>query len=159
VSQTEATTQSDYILPPMASGTGGAAGKVAMYVAATSNSAINVDLTTIPGFPDTFTGSQKALDPNPLGHYITIQAEGVDAYFVFGPTQASVSSSNAPLQSATGANVVQLCGYLPAGQERSYKLPRGDQAGAGIGNDSPCRWLAVVTKTGSGVIRVWQSSP
>lgn len=155
MSQTEATRQSDYILPMLA----GTDGKCAGAVIATSTGVASLDLTTVPMLPAGFANSYTAPNPNPCGHYITVQAEGADAYILFGPTQASVTGSNAPAQSTTGTKVVALAAYIPAAQERHYKIPLGDNAGAGYGNDSPCRWLGVVTKTGSGVLRVFPSSP
>lgn len=155
MSQTEATRQSDWILPPMASSTGKVANAA---VLATSTAVASQDLTLL-GFPDSYNTIGTAGNPQACGKYVTVQAEGADAYVLFGKTQASVTGSNAPLQSATGVNVVQLAVYIPAGTDKHFKIPLGDNAGGGYGNDSPARWLAVVTKTGTGVLRVWMSSP
>lgn len=167
---TEQTQQSDFIQPMMANKS--ATGTVAGWALATSTTAVVVDLTTLPGLPDTFTSEQRAYDPNPLGHFVTLQAEGVDAYVIFGTDAASVSSGNAPVATTTNtvtANVPALaagvCMYIPAGQERAFKLGNlatsrntNTTTGEGYGSASPMRFMAVVTKSGTGVLRAWQSS-
>lgn len=142
----------------------GTDGKVAAAVLAATATAANIDLTTIPAMPAGFYSSNgKALNPNPLGHYVTLENDGANPVFVvFGPTQASVSGANAPVAATTGTNVVGLCRQIPSGTAIRVKLPVGDMAnsgGGGIGADSPCRWLAYVcAATQTATLRVYQSS-
>lgn len=172
--QEEATRQSDYILPPTvgAGAPGPAVGISNVAAIATSTTVAFLDLTTLPGFPPppaAAGASKQAQDnPNPIGHYIDVTAEGADAYILFGPTKASVTGANAPV--ATAASSIDANGVLtpavgigmliPSGTTKPYKIPSGPVGtGSGpFGQGSPCRFIAVVTKTGTGVLRVVQSS-
>ena len=136
----------------------GSDGKVAAAVLAATSAAANIDLTTVPARGAGFTDPGNK---NPLGHYVTVQNDGTnDVYLVFGPTQASVSGANAPAAATTGTNAVGLCMRVASGSEKRFKLPVGDTASsAGVGGDSPGRWMAYVCKaTQTATIRVFQSS-
>jgi hypothetical protein len=163
--------KSESILPMMSSDS---AAVCSGAVVATSTSVVVVDLTTVLGLipemptPGGIPGSTGA---NPLGNFLSLQAEGADCYIVFGPTFASVSSGKVP--SPTATNTVngstgavtqrnQICFYLPAGCEQDYNLPLGPGApgaSGGYGAGSQCRFLAVITATGTGYLRMWQSNP
>jgi hypothetical protein len=173
--QEEATRQSDWILPPTVAGgaPGLAAGVSNVAAIATSTTVAVLDLTTLPGFPPppaaTGQSKQATENPNAIGHYIDLTAETADAYFIFGPTLASVTGANAPVAATTstvnGSGVltpaVAIAGYLPAGQRLPVKIPVGviGNGSGPLGQGSPCRFLGVVTKSGTGVLRVHQSSP
>lgn len=170
----EATRQSDWILPPTVSGgpPGPPVGTSNGAAIATSTTVAILDLTTLPGFPPPVAAQgaskQATENPNPIGHYIDVTAEGADAYVVTGPTKASVTGANAPVATATtavDANGVVTPGlgipaYIPIGQTKPYKIPVGPlgTASGPMGQNSPCRFLAVVTKSGTGILRVNQSS-
>lgn len=172
--QEEATRQSDWILPPTVFGgaPGLAVGISNTAAIATSTTVAVLDLTTLPGFPSPpaaqGASKQATENPNAIGHYVDLTAETADAYFFCGPTLASVSGANAPVAATTstinGSGVltpaVGIPAYLPAGQTKPFKIPVGliGTAGGPFGTNSPCRFLAVVTKTGTGVLRVTQSS-
>lgn len=172
--QEEATRQSDWILPPTTSGgaPGPAAGISNGAAIAMSTTVAILDLTTLPGFPPPVAAvgasKQTTENPNAIGHYIDVVAEGADAYVVFGPTKASVTGANAPVATATTAvdangvltPAVGIPTYVPVGTTKPFKIPTGPigTASGVFGSGSPCRFLAVVTKTGTGILRVHQSS-
>lgn len=56
------------------------------------------------------------------GHYVTLQADGGKVYVSFGATSASVTSGNAPLDTATGTNATQGCALIPDGAFMTVKL-------------------------------------
>ena len=143
---------------PMLAGTDG---KVAAAVLAASQTAANIDLTTVPALPAGFPSASTATDPNPLGHYLTLANDGANAvYVVFGPTQASVSGANAPVAATTGTNVVGLAMSIPANTVARFKLPAGDMSSSkGVGGASPARWMAYVCAAGlTTTVRIYQSS-
>lgn len=151
---------------PMVNDTGGNSTAAAI---ATSTTVAPLDLFSLPLLPAAASQDQKSLRQNVLGCFVTLQAEGADAYVIFGPTLASVTGSNAPLatqvSTISGAGVVtlgkQLALYIPAGQERRYILREGsNQAAQGQmqGSQSLERFLGVVTKSATGILRVWGSS-
>lgn len=143
---------------PMLAGTDG---KVAAAVLAATATAANIDLTTVPARPAGYSANSKDLDPNPLGHYLTVENDGANAlYVVFGPTAASVSAANVPAAATTGTNVAGLCLSIPAGTVARFKLPAGDMfSAAGIGGNSPARFMAYVCAAGlTTTARIYQSS-
>lgn len=161
--QFEATRQSDYIAPVCARGIDGKSSGCAF---AASTTAVTVDMTTVPGLPLEWGNTQAADNPNPLGHYVDLTAEGGDIYVIFGPTFGSVEGGNVPnpatVNTVSSRGVTQAVGvamYIPSGATRAVKLPvggQGPQTGP-KGSNSPCRYLAFVTKTGTATLRVAQS--
>lgn len=151
---------------PMVNDSGGNSTAAAI---ATSTTVAVLDLFSLPLLPAAASQDQKSLRQNVLGCFITLQAETVDAYVVFGPTAASVSGANAPV--ATTTSIISAAGvltlgkglalYIPATQERRYILREGsNQAAQGQaqGSQSLERFLGVVTKASTGILRVWGSS-
>lgn len=147
----------------------GSDGNCQAAVISTSTTVAPLDLTSLPLMSSQDEQNQKSQRPNVLGTFVTLQAEGQDAYVLFGPTLASVTGSNAPLATqastinASGVLTVgkQLALYIPAGQERRYMLREGpNQAASGqaLGSQSSVRFLGVVTKASTGLLRVFGSS-
>jgi hypothetical protein len=162
--QTEAAREFYFYLPMMAD----VNGKVAGFAIGTSTSAVTLDLQSMNGQPQGYlTYGAAAANLNPIGPYISIQAEGVDCYLLFGPSYSSVTGANAPAQATvntiTGNGItnyiVGLCLYLPVTQTLRIKLPQGSPKEFNAQGGSPARFLSVVTKSGTGVMRLWQSSP
>lgn len=87
--QTEASQQSDWILPPVVGANG-----ISNVVAVSAGTVpVIVDLTTIPSVPGYYDTFRQPRDgANPLGHYVNIQAQLSDVYFQFGPSVASMTS-------------------------------------------------------------------
>ena len=177
----EQTRQSDWVLPMMAAGStvnGATIGMPAGAVLAATTVVAAIDLTTLPGLPVDWPANDGGTSLPPLGHYLSLEAEGGDVYVLFGPTYASVTGANAPNaatnSAVSGAGALTqtkgMCVHVPQNGEKAYKLPLGPQyaaggpkAGAGNastipGANSPARFLAYVTKTGTANLRVWQSS-
>lgn len=158
----EQSAQADWILPPMVD----SSGNPNVIVVSTSNTVVGVDLTTMPTSPyPASQGTVQQPSSNPLGHYLRIEAETVDHYILFGPTYASVTSSNAPASATTNtissSGVItaakQTACIIPAGTFKDFKLPAGAPAG-GWGLQSPCRFLGIVTASSAGKARIYQSS-
>lgn len=163
--QSEATRLSDWIIPAVVD----SSGNPNCAALAASTTAHAADLTTLPvppGFYDTGIASVRT---NPLGHYINFQAQGTDVFVIFGPSFASVTGSNAPLDTttntvsgSTGAITMakKVCLIIPQNQTLPVLLPAGATAGVAWGTSSPWRFVGYVTANGtSGTLRVWQSSP
>lgn len=159
----EQTRQSDYIMPPINGG---------ITCLAASTAAVTVDLTTMSGSPgNQVNGADVSIyggkNVNPLGHYITLQADGGDVYIAFGDTvghlssianvtQVSTVTNNALVTSSTANAVVKI----PIGTQQNFKLPVGSSPAQGVwGNSSPSRFLCFLTATGTATLRMWQSSP
>jgi hypothetical protein len=167
--QTEATRQSDWILPMMTDAT---SGKSTGVMDTAGNSVLFMDLSTLPGLPASFyaTPGTAVVNPSALGHYIDIDNQGaVDVHVLFGPTKASVTGANAPNPTAastidptTGAITLRVgvSQRIPAGQKVQFKLPKGSTTGSSDapGLNSACRYLAYITASSTAVIRVNQSS-
>lgn len=157
------TLQSDWIAPPIV------AGVVAL--AATSTE-VDVDLTTMPGSPMNTNINQGAdgFNPNCIGHYLTLQADGGDIYVALGPSLGGSTGLGhlTTTQNATvGSNKITVSNNdtikIPNGTTLQVKLP-GDWAarsdGPSTGVSSPCRYLGFLCATGvSATLRMWQSSP
>jgi hypothetical protein len=90
--------------------------------------------------------SLQAINPTGwLGHWIdiTVDAGGGDLGIISGPTLASVTGSNAPSISATGASgTAGNCYRLPVGSLKSY-IPRADD-----------RYIGVVSFSGTCTFRI-----
>ncbi len=91
--QTEATRQSDWILPPCVDTTGRFGGNVNAVALGVSITAGILDLTSLPGPPGFLDPSLAAADVCPLGHYVALQAKGVDVYVSFASSFAAFSAS------------------------------------------------------------------
>ena len=168
MSQSEATRQSDWILPAVVD----SSGNPNCVSLAASTTAHALDLASLPLPSGFYDAHIAAAEPNPLGRYINFQAQGGDVFLLFGPTFASVTSANAPLPSTsntvsgtTGVVTMakQVCIWVPQGQTLPCKLPVGPQTvnllPVQYGTASPYRFVAYVTATGTATLRVWQSSP
>ena len=105
-------------------------------------------------------------DPTPLGHYLTIQADGGVIYALFGPTYASVSgitttttntvaaagsvsAAGMPTQGAITPlpNVACAIPALSTGAEGFFKLHKGNATAPNngpAGTNSPSRFLALI---------------
>lgn len=122
-------------------------------VLAVSATAITLDLTK--GFSQAaYTGTQGPTGPtSPVTNFLTIVSD-VDIGIVFGPTNASVSSANAPviatngtLTGATYTGAAGTCFVIKANSQPTRFLPQ-----AGLDN-----FLAIVG-SGAGKVRIYQSS-
>ena len=132
----EASRQADNILAPTA-------GEISnITVSAVAGS---VDLTTI-GPQTEPDGNTKRRDPGMSGHYMSIYADGVDVYVLFGKDSASVTGSNAPVIATTGSNAAGCCIKIPNGQERQLRPSVGIH-----------RFMGYIA-SGNGTMRVWRSS-
>jgi hypothetical protein len=160
---------SDWIQPMLNESSAGTSGQTKGVVLATSTTAAVVDLSKVPLLPAQADKNLLAQSPNVLGSYITLQAEGADCYVIFGQNAADVTGSNVPVptnvNAVTAAGVPTLglggCMYIPAGQERSFMTHRGQEqaaSGQAPGSVTYERFLAYVTKSGTGFLRVWGSS-
>ena len=200
--------QADFVMPPMY--TTGATGNTGFTTGAGNTTplgqtypptgpsifAVNttptvLDLTSICG-----TGAKARVvqgtddyDPDPIGHYFTMQADGDDIYYVFsdsvggglnmgvtavtaidgGTITGATGKASAPLTSTGGTLGGGTIGAvkLPNNTSKDFKLPVGtptvgkpyDNADP-IGIYSPARYLTFRSNTGLTVyLRVWQSSP
>lgn len=182
--QTEATRQSDWISPPMV----GTDGKFAGAALAVTSTASYVDLTTVPAVPAQWGGVASGTtgwlppgttyQPNALGGYIDLYADGGDVYILTGPSAASVSAANVPNPATTNTvttgtltTAVGACICIPAGTRLTFKPFWGPfmapgaggnsaPAGGSQGQNSPNRFLAFVTKAGvTATLRIYASSP
>ncbi len=204
---TAETQQSDWVMPPMFTTgvTGGTAGSVNAQgvvvgvgqtypptgpsVFACNTTPVVLDLTTICG-----TGAKARVplgnddwNPDPIAHYITLEADGDDIYYAFGDSVAAVgtiqpTAVTAIQSGATGPTGMALAAFtagstlgggttgclkLPNNTSKDFKLPVG-AAPIGTPNDnsdvigkySPARYLAFRSNTGATVyLRIYQSSP
>jgi hypothetical protein len=107
MSQTEATRQFDWIMPTMVDNT---ATPNSVALAVTFAAGI-VDLSTLPGIVNTVDRSENALEPNPLGHYITLEAQTADVFFQFGPSFAAFTPNQVTAVTLPAGNVGTGSGY------------------------------------------------
>lgn len=160
---TEQERQSDWILPASVD----ASGNPNCIAVATSTSVVVVDLASISPVPLLYDKGLVSENTNPLGHYLNLQAQSADAFCLFGPSFASVSGANAPAAATTNtvngstgvvtmAKTVSI--WIPQGQTLPVKLPVGSPS-IPWGTNSPYRFVALVTSTSTGIVRIWQSSP
>ena len=121
---TSETLQSDWIMPPMYGGI--------TCLAATSTE-VDLDLTTIAGTPAkaNVTAGMDDYNPNPEGHYLSLQADGGDVYVAFADTLAhlgtlsttavSTVTANAAVTRFTATGTIKI----PNGTTLQVKLPIG----------------------------------
>lgn len=151
-------------LPPVvaAAGTG-------ITVLATSAALVVVDLTSLPGHQvnAALDQSNDQWNPNPLGRYLYVQADTVDAFIAFGPTAASLAALSATAVSTVAANkVTQVAGgciRVPASASPGwmrFQLP-GDfntRDNVDKGASSLARFLGFISAS-AGFIRLYQCGP
>lgn len=159
------THQSDWIMPPMNGG---------VTCLAASSTEVDVDLQSLAGTPAkaALTVGNEDYNPNPIGHYLNLQADGGDVYVCFADSLAhlgslsttatsTVTSNKATTTSTAGGTV-----KIPNGTTLQVKLPIGapstpakaDQTDVGI--FSPARFLGFLCATNvTATLRIWQSSP
>lgn len=129
-----------------------------------------VDLTSIPRSTVT-PGSQPS--DNPIGKYVRITADGGNLYFATGNNFAALNAITttvgfSSVNTTTGkvtinaqANAAEL-DVIPAGAWKDFVAMPGvtPQAAAKspAGNDSPCRYVALISASGNPVARIHQSS-
>src|SRR5271165_3288739 len=156
-----ATSQSDTVWPPTAG---------SVVVLPVSTSIVVVDLTGCPGStvdqtsgPDQSGASGAA--KNPLGRYVTFEADGGDVYVVLASSLAIANSVSV----TTGAsvtnnalvttNVATGMWKIANGSQVSWLLPPGQYAQMSPpGSYSQCRYLAYATLSGTSSLRFYQSS-
>lgn len=162
MSSSEAQREYFFVSPIMADSTG----KVAGAALAASTTAAAVDLASMQGLPATWPTTSANANPNPLGHFLDVTAQAGDVYVVFGPTLASVTGANAPVPATVNTltsnvpnYIAGICDYVPSGSTKRFKLWQGGGAVSGaIGANSPCRFMAYVTASGTATLRIHQSS-
>ena len=142
MSQIRATKQADFITCPQAS-----AGAV---VAVVSGVAQSINLSLI-GNQVQVANIQSQQELGVQDHYVSIQAQGANLYVIFGLTQASVTSGNAPVATTTGTGTVQtpapgIAFWIPQGATANF-LPRPTVDG----------WMGFVSD-GAGFMRIFQTS-
>lgn len=168
---TNETYQSDWIMPPMTAASGATP---AVCPLAASTGQVTVDLTTMWGTAakSGLTAGNEDFDPDPIGHYLSLQADGADIYVAFGPDVGSLTGGNALSATAvctvTNNAIVKVVGgtlKITNGFTAQFKLPIGAPPTAGqydnadVGKYSPARFLGFLTAAGTGTLRMWQSSP
>ena len=89
MSQTEATRQGDWVLPPCINAQGSSN---ACAFSLTTTPQV-VDLNSISSPPDLHDAATDARDHGPLGHFICVQAQNADANVIFGPSFASMNAN------------------------------------------------------------------
>ncbi len=168
---TSETRQSDWIMPPMAFA-GGANPAVCALAASTAQ--VTVDLTSMWGTAANvnLNISNEDYNPNPIGHYLSLQADGGDIYIAFSGTVANLTGGNAidpnAVSTVSGNAIAAVrggCLKIPNGYIAQFKLPGSnfgppatyDNADRGI--TSLARYLAFRTAAGTATLRMFQSSP
>ena len=140
MSQTEATRQSDWILPPRA-------GKMAVLSA--TSTPVSIDLRTIGTTTDTFASADGNHPYGPVGHYVSLYADGGDVYVNFGSTSGSVTGANVPDPTVTGVNAAKGCWKILKDTALQVKLA--------VGQDLYCGYACASGVTAT--LRIVQSSP
>lgn len=107
-----------------------------------STSASSQDMTLI-GNQTRSLANQWTNTTGAMGKIVVIYADGADLGVITGPTQASVTTSNAPALATTGVNTPGVCFRIQAGTYQAFELS------AGMDN-----WLGFVA-SGSGTMRIW----
>jgi hypothetical protein len=146
--QTEATRQADWILPPIIDTTGLLQATPNAVQLAVTTSVVIADLASIP-CPSYFDPELQANDPNPLGHYICMQARGGDVFVDFGSSFASMTATNVSAAVVTaggsgyagaapptvafsgGGASVQATGHVVVGPDGQVKQVVVDTPGTG----------------------------
>lgn len=146
-----------------------AAAGTGITVLTTGVAAVVVDLTSLPGHPTNVNLDQSndGWNPNPLGRYLYVQADTVDAYIAFGPSAASLAALSATAVSTVVANkVTQVAGgcirvpfSVSPGWMR-FQLPGdfGTRDNVDKGASSLARFLGIIA-TAPGIIRLYQCGP
>lgn len=103
---------------------------------------------------------------NPVGHYVRITADSNAIYFAFGSNITTLknlsTTSYTTVNATTGAVTVTSneCSVVPGGSWKDFRVIPGitPQVKNPIGADSPCRYIALLTATGTSIARIEQSS-
>jgi hypothetical protein len=125
-----------------------------------------VDLTSIPRNVIT-PGTQP--NDNPIGKYVRITADGGNIYWVTGNNFAALNAiANTVVFSTinTTTGKITVAGtemdMLPSGAWKDFVAMAGVTPPAApktpAGNDSPCRYVALMSASGNPVARIHQSS-
>lgn len=129
-----------------------------------------IDLTTMSGHPGNSVngpdqGPMSGTDPNPIGHYITLLADGGDVYIAFCDTSAhALAVTVAGVSTVTGGNQLVTpftatgTWKIPSGDRQSFLIPTKNDGTTPAGNKSLCRYLAFLTAAGTATLRMYQSS-
>lgn len=140
--QIEATRQADWILPPAIS----AAGSCNTVNLALTTTPVIIDMTSIPSPPGLQDPPLNVTNQGPLGHYICMQAQGADTYFMFAPSYGALQTGAV----AGGSIVGYGSGYVVAPTAVTIT------GGAGSGATATATWntntgnLASFTITAAG---------
>jgi hypothetical protein len=138
-----------------------------------------IDLTTLTGWPGNQVSSGsgsggQGSDPNPLGHFITITADGANSvYVVLADTFAHATAIDTTTVTTPGTagelggsgvttptNTTQACIPIPNGTTIRVKLPVGmNPQTTPFAKNSPCRFLGYITASGTANLIVGQASP
>jgi hypothetical protein len=155
------TSQSDMVLAPVA-------GSIVCLPATTAIAV--VDMTGLPGNvsiqttgPDQSGASGK--DVNPLGRFITVEADGADIYCAFAPSLAVANSLSVTTGASISSNLLVATSVVfgmwkvSSGDKQSWYLPAGQQSQmTPPGSFSQVRWLGFATLAGAGTFRLYSSS-
>jgi hypothetical protein len=163
VSIEEAGRQADFFAPPTY-------GSVLRLQAGVT--AAVLDLTTMAGWVgNQVSGGDGAgpvsNSPNPIGHYVTIQADSGTLYIVFADTYAhaaGIDSTSVSTVDGTGkasaAFTPQGCLSVPAGGPWNFKIPPGQNPQTTpYGAASKCRYMGFICATSTVNFEIFQSSP
>ena len=143
------------------------------------NTAKAIDLTTLTGWAgnqvSTGDGSGGQGDnPNPLGHFITITADGANTVYVcLADTYAHATGIDTTTVTTPGSagelggtgviaptNTPKACIPIPNGTTIRVKLPVGTfPQTTPYAAKSPCRFLGYITASGTANLIVGQASP
>jgi hypothetical protein len=139
------------VTPPRANGV---TGNVAALTVAALTPAF-LDLSTLSKGPvPSVVSSTTVSQEGSVGAFLTVQADGADLYLVFGPTQASVTTTAAPVLLTVGTNTSGVYGEVLG---TALKVPTGTSLRVLIQN-SQDRFMGFVGG-GAGTMRLYQSSP
>lgn len=139
------------------------------------NGVVAVNCTTTVTVVDLCTMPKSLAEPgeqpnaNPIGKYVRITAEGGDIYFTTGNNFTALNAiANTSIFTTVNATTgkVTIAGgeldYIPAGSWKDFvAIPGVTPAAAAkspAGNDSPCRYVALITSASSARARITQSS-
>jgi hypothetical protein len=122
-----------------------------------------VDTTSLPR--STVTPGTQPTD-NPVGKYIRITATGGDVYYTTGPNFALLNAiPNTAIFSAVNATTGKVTvdnrelDAIPNGSWKDVKImPGGGATATPAGGNSPCRYVALITASGTAAARLYQSS-
>ena len=125
-----------------------------------------VTVVDLCSFPRTKTTPGDRPTKNAIGAFIRITAVGGDVYYVTGNNFAQLntiaSASTPSAVNATNGTVTFSGGEtdsIPNGTWKGFRAMPGNNAQAApLGADSPCRYVALITATGTASARMYQSS-